>query len=77
MKDPHAVDVLVCGAGPTGLVLARRLVRSGVRVRIIDAVAEPGTTSRALVVHARSLEFYRQLPKAPLLVASPGPRAPS
>jgi 2-polyprenyl-6-methoxyphenol hydroxylase-like FAD-dependent oxidoreductase len=32
-----------------------------VRVRIIDKAAEPGTTSRALVVHARTLELYRQL----------------
>jgi 2-polyprenyl-6-methoxyphenol hydroxylase-like FAD-dependent oxidoreductase len=32
-----------------------------VRVRIVDAVAEPGTTSRALVVHARTLELYRQM----------------
>lgn len=54
-------EVLICGAGPTGLVLALRLVHSGVRVRIVDAAAEPGTTSRALVVHARTLEFYRQM----------------
>jgi 2-polyprenyl-6-methoxyphenol hydroxylase-like FAD-dependent oxidoreductase len=55
------VDVLICGAGPTGLVLALRLVRSGVRVRLVDSAAEPGTTSRALVVHARTLELYRQM----------------
>lgn len=61
MKSPQSIEVLVCGAGPTGLVLALRLVRAGVRVRIIDAAAEPGTTSRALVVHARTLEFYRQM----------------
>src|SRR6266516_4029525 len=54
-------QVLIVGAGPTGLVLALWLNRLGVRVRIIDKVAEPGTTSRALVVHARTLEFYRQL----------------
>lgn len=55
------VDVLVVGAGPTGLVLALWLARQGVRVRIVDQAAEPGTTSRALVVHARVLEWYRQL----------------
>src|SRR5689334_3037436 len=54
-------QVLVCGAGPTGLVLSLWLARAGVRVRVIDKVAEPGTTSRALAVHARTLEFYRQL----------------
>ncbi len=54
-------DVLICGAGPTGLMLALRLARAGVRLRIVDPAAEPGTTSRALVVHARTLEFYRQM----------------
>ena len=54
-------DVLIAGAGPTGLVLALWLTRAGARVRIIDKVAEPGTTSRALGVQARTLEFYRQL----------------
>src|SRR4051794_11059823 len=63
------LDVLVCGAGPTGLVLALRLVRSGVRVRIVDSAPEPGTTSRALVVHARTLEFYRQMGLADAFLA--------
>jgi len=53
--------VLIVGAGPTGLVLALWLTRSGVSVRIIDEAAEPGTTSRALGVQARTLELYRQL----------------
>src|SRR4051812_823689 len=54
-------DVLIIGAGPTGLVLALWLARLGVRVRIIDKTAEAGTTSRALAVQARTLELYRQL----------------
>jgi 2-polyprenyl-6-methoxyphenol hydroxylase-like FAD-dependent oxidoreductase len=54
-------EVLIVGAGPTGLVLALWLTRLGVRVRIIDKTAEPGTTSRALGVQARTLELYRQL----------------
>jgi 2-polyprenyl-6-methoxyphenol hydroxylase-like FAD-dependent oxidoreductase len=53
-------EVLIVGAGPTGLVLALWLARRGIRVRIIDKAAEPGMTSRALVVHARTLELYRQ-----------------
>src|SRR6187549_3582354 len=62
-------QVLIVGAGPTGLVLALWLTRLGVRVRIIDKTAEPGTTSRALVVHARTLEFYRQMGMAEDLLA--------
>jgi 2-polyprenyl-6-methoxyphenol hydroxylase-like FAD-dependent oxidoreductase len=54
-------DVLIVGAGPTGLVLALWLTKLGVRPRIIDKTAQPGTTSRALAVQARTLELYRQL----------------
>jgi 2-polyprenyl-6-methoxyphenol hydroxylase-like FAD-dependent oxidoreductase len=54
-------DVLIIGAGPTGLVLALWLTRLGVGVRIIDKTSEPGTTSRAVAVQARTLELYRQL----------------
>jgi 2-polyprenyl-6-methoxyphenol hydroxylase-like FAD-dependent oxidoreductase len=61
-------DVLIAGAGPTGLVLALWLQRLGVRVRIVDKAAEPGTTSRALVVHARTLELYQQIGIADALV---------
>src|SRR6202158_5330045 len=53
-------DVLIAGAGPTGLVLALWLQRLGVRVRIVDKVAEPGTTSRALVLHDRTMALYQQ-----------------
>src|SRR3954466_10759971 len=54
-------DVLIAGAGPPGLVLALWLTKLGVKVRIIDRTAEPGTTSRALAVQARTLEFYHQM----------------
>src|SRR5437764_12878310 len=64
----RSTDVLIVGAGPTGLVLALWLTRLKVRVRIIDKVAEPGTTSRALAVQARTLEFYSQLGMAEAVV---------
>jgi 2-polyprenyl-6-methoxyphenol hydroxylase-like FAD-dependent oxidoreductase len=54
-------DVLIAGAGPTGLVLALWLTRQGSKVRIIDKANAPGTTSRALAIQARTLELYRQL----------------
>jgi 2-polyprenyl-6-methoxyphenol hydroxylase-like FAD-dependent oxidoreductase len=62
-------DVIVIGAGPTGLVLALWLTRVGVRVRIVDQAAEPGTTSRALAVQARTLELYRQIDLAEAVIA--------
>jgi len=62
-------QVLIVGAGPTGLVMALWLTRLGVRVRIVDKTAEPGTTSRAVAVQARTLEFYRQIGLADAVVA--------
>lgn len=53
--------VLIVGAGPTGLVLALWLAKMGVPLRIIDKAGGPGTSSRALALHARTLELYRQL----------------
>lgn len=54
-------DVLIVGAGPTGLALALCLQKLGVDFRIIDALPEPGTQSRAIAVQARTLELYDQL----------------
>src|SRR5256884_5866632 len=54
-------DVLVVGAGPTGLMLANQLARRGVRVRIIDRHAGPSLQTRALGVQARTLEIYSHL----------------
>ncbi|MGA2549760.1 MAG: FAD-dependent monooxygenase [Burkholderiaceae bacterium] len=63
-------EVLVVGAGPTGLVLALWLIRLGVRVRIIDKTAVSAATSRALAVQARTLEFYRQIGLAEAVLAA-------
>jgi 2-polyprenyl-6-methoxyphenol hydroxylase-like FAD-dependent oxidoreductase len=68
--SPQDTEVLVVGAGPTGLVLALWLARAGVRVRIVDKAVEPGTTSRALAVQARTLELYRPLGLAGDVVAN-------
>lgn len=57
----ETIDVLIVGAGPTGLVLAAWLTRFGVSVRIVDKAPEPGHASRAVGVQARTLELYRQI----------------
>jgi len=54
-------DILVVGAGPTGLMLANQLVRRGISPLIIDRHAGPSIETRALGVQARTLEIYSQL----------------
>ena len=54
-------DVLIVGAGPTGLTLASALASAGIRVTVIDRLAEGANTSRAAVVHARTLEVLEPL----------------
>ncbi|KWX67183.1 FAD-dependent oxidoreductase [Mycobacterium sp. NAZ190054] len=53
------MDVLVVGAGPTGLTAALELSRLGVSVRIVDRAEAPSPESRALAVQARTLELLR------------------
>lgn len=50
-------QVLIAGAGPTGLAAALFLTRRGVPVRIIDQAAEPTATSKALGVNPRTLKL--------------------
>ena len=54
-------EVLIVGAGPTGLMLANQLARRGVSARIIDRHAGPSIQTRALGVQARTLEIYSHL----------------
>jgi 2-polyprenyl-6-methoxyphenol hydroxylase-like FAD-dependent oxidoreductase len=54
-------DVLVVGAGPVGLVAACELARRGVRVRVIDKLTQPTDQSRAIAVHARSLDMFDRM----------------
>jgi 2-polyprenyl-6-methoxyphenol hydroxylase-like FAD-dependent oxidoreductase len=58
-SSPSTIDVLVVGAGPTGLTMALELARHGLRPRIIDqAAVPPADTSRALAVQPRTLELF-------------------
>lgn len=56
-----STDVLVVGAGPTGLMLAAWLARLGVAAVVVDGKPGPTRESRALGVHSRSMEIYDQL----------------
>jgi len=58
---PLDTDVLIVGAGPTGLMLANQLGRRGVRAMIVDRHAGPSHETRALGVQARTLEIYSRL----------------
>lgn len=54
-------EVLIVGAGPTGLMLANQLARRGVRVMIVDRHSGPAQQSRAMAVHARTMEIYAKM----------------
>ena len=56
MNLPTYAEVVVVGAGPTGLALAATLRRAGLDVLVFDKLAEGANTSRAAVIHARTLE---------------------
>ncbi|HET7665126.1 MAG TPA: FAD-dependent monooxygenase [Mycobacterium sp.] len=57
----YDTDVLVIGAGPSGLTLAASLVKKGVPTTIVDRQAAGANTSRAAVVNARTLEVLDHL----------------
>jgi 2-polyprenyl-6-methoxyphenol hydroxylase-like FAD-dependent oxidoreductase len=60
ISETHT-QVLIVGAGPSGLMLAAQLLRYGVIPIIIDSKQGPTNQSKALAVQARSLEIYRQM----------------
>jgi len=62
-------DVLIVGAGPTGLALAITLQRAGVDHVLIDKLAAGHNTSRAAVIHAHTLEVLDQLGVSSALAA--------
>ncbi len=55
------VDVLIVGAGPTGLTMVCELLRRGVMCRILEKAAAPATTSRAIGLQARSMEVFANM----------------
>lgn len=63
------VDVVIVGAGPVGLVTAIALAQKGVSFLIVDTLAERQNTSRAAVVHARTLDALDEIGMAAPLIA--------
>src|SRR5690606_33055076 len=54
----QAPQALVVGAGPVGLMAASELTRHGLAVRIVDKAIQPSPWSKAVAVHARTLEIF-------------------
>src|SRR3954470_19304171 len=61
-------SVLICGAGPVGMVLALELVRFGVFIRIIDKNSARTDKSKALAVWSRTLELLERSGTASALI---------
>jgi 2-polyprenyl-6-methoxyphenol hydroxylase-like FAD-dependent oxidoreductase len=57
----EVTEVLIVGAGPTGLTAAVRLAELGVPHLILDAAKAPTQTSKAALVHASTLELLAEL----------------
>ncbi|MCW2520495.1 MAG: hypothetical protein JWR46_3114 [Mycobacterium sp.] len=66
-QDP---DVVIVGAGPVGLIAACDLARRGATVRILDKLEHPTTESRAIAIHARSLDMFHRMGIVDDLVAA-------
>lgn len=54
-------EVLIVGAGPVGLTMAHELTRHGIKVRIIDKNTIYAKDSRAVAIHARTLEIFEDM----------------
>jgi 2-polyprenyl-6-methoxyphenol hydroxylase-like FAD-dependent oxidoreductase len=59
--ENSATQVLIVGAGPVGIAVAIQLCRFGVAVRIIDAAERASTETKAMAIHSRTLEVFRDL----------------
>ena len=70
MPRKTSAEVLVIGAGPVGLVAACELARRSVSVRLIDKLTRPTDQSRAIAVHARSLDMFHRMGIADELVTT-------
>lgn len=75
VKPTSETDVLIVGAGPTGLLLAGDLAAAGVGVTVLEKRAAESNLTRAFAVHARSLELLDARGLAEELIATGRPLA--
>ena len=69
-EAPLDADVVIVGAGPSGLVTATRLAQLGCSTRVLDAATAPASESRAALMHASSVEILACLGLAEELIAT-------
>jgi 2-polyprenyl-6-methoxyphenol hydroxylase-like FAD-dependent oxidoreductase len=68
--SPKSTDVLIVGAGPTGLLLAGDLAAAGVSVTVLERRTDESNLTRAFAVHARTLELLDARGVADELIAT-------
>lgn len=68
-SDDRNIDLLIVGAGPTGLTLASEALRHGLHCRIIDRSPAPSRTSIALAIQSRTIEVFESIGVADELLA--------
>ncbi len=73
MNERNDTDVLVVGAGPTGLVMAAELARRGVHCRIIDTERGPTDKSKAIGIQSRTMELFENMGVADEFIAAGHP----
>ena len=76
MLTNKELDVLICGAGPTGLTLALVLAQHGVSFRIIEKMEAPFHGSRGKGLQPRTLEIFEDLGILETIIAAGGPYPP-
>ena len=69
METVKQIEVLIVGAGPSGLMMAAQLLRYGIQPMIIDEKPGPDRGSNLTLLHARSMELFRQLGLADQLLS--------
>jgi 2-polyprenyl-6-methoxyphenol hydroxylase-like FAD-dependent oxidoreductase len=67
-RGTHRTDVVVVGAGPTGLTLAVGLLRFGVRVRVVERAERPHPHSKAITLWPRAMEVLAELGAEPDII---------